>query len=161
MNRALRALLCMTAISSFGSARAADLLYTPVNPSFGGSPLNSTHLFAGANAQRTATASDANDDDGGDLIAGPGTGATGTSTIDFDLFVRQLQSRLLSALSSQVTSAIFGEDAQDSGTITFGDQSVTFSRDPSQIEIIITDAGDPGNSTTITIPQVVAASSIN
>lgn len=160
MNGILRALPAVALLLSVDSARAADLLYTPVNPSFGGNPLNSTHLFAGANAQRTATASDA-DDGRGDTAIGSGTGTTGTSTIDFDLFVRQLQSRLLSALSSQVTSAIFGEDAQDSGTITFGDQSVTFSRDPSQIEIVITDVADPNNSTTITIPQVVSASAIN
>ena len=29
---------------------ASELVYTPVNPNFGGNPLNSSHLFNGANA---------------------------------------------------------------------------------------------------------------
>lgn len=30
--------------------QASELVYTPVNPNFGGNPLNTSHLFAGANA---------------------------------------------------------------------------------------------------------------
>ena len=32
------------------STQATELIYTPVNPSFGGNPLNSSHLFNVANA---------------------------------------------------------------------------------------------------------------
>lgn len=31
-------------------SQASELVYTPVNPNFGGNPLNTSHLFAGANA---------------------------------------------------------------------------------------------------------------
>ncbi|MBC7156547.1 MAG: hypothetical protein H5U20_03415, partial [Rhodobacteraceae bacterium] len=37
-------------------AIAGDLVYQPVNPSFGGNPGNSGHLLSIANAQRRATA---------------------------------------------------------------------------------------------------------
>lgn len=136
-----------------GGAQAGDLVYTPVNPSFGGNPLNSNHLFAGANAQRTATASDANDD----VAAGGGVDpdVTGDSSADFDLFVRQLQSRLLSALSSQVTDAIFGDNPQDSGRISFGDQQVDFEQTPTEIRLTITDFST-GTTTDIVVPQLVS-----
>jgi curli production assembly/transport component CsgF len=34
----------------------------------------------------------------------------------------------LAALSTQITDAIFGDNAQDRGTITFGSQTVSFIR---------------------------------
>lgn len=133
-------------------AFAGDLVYTPVNPSFGGNPLNSSHLFATANAQREATASDAGDD----LVAG-GDGGDGSSegNTDADLFVRQLESRLLSALASQVTEAIFGENPQDQGTVTFGDTTVTFTRSLDSITLLIVDNSD-GTVTEIVVPQLVS-----
>jgi curli production assembly/transport component CsgF len=41
------AALAMPASTAF----ADDLVYTPVNPSFGGNPFNSSHLLGVANAQ--------------------------------------------------------------------------------------------------------------
>lgn len=133
-------------------SHAADLVYTPINPSFGGNPLNSNHLFAAANAQRTATARDANDggNDSGGVIDNPDQ----NNNLDFELFVRQLQSRLLSALSSQVSEAIFGDNAQDAGLITFGDQQVSFERTPTEIRLTITDFA-AGSTTDIVVPQLV------
>lgn len=129
-------------------AMAGDLVYTPINPSFGGSPLNSAHLLGMANAQRTATASDADRNRPGDPT---GPGETPGNT-DADLFIRQLQGRLLSALAGQVTEAIFGENPQDQGTVTFGDTTVTFERTPTSIRLTITDAT---GVTVIEVPQLV------
>lgn len=130
-------------------ASAGDLVYTPVNPSFGGNPLNSAHLLGTANAQRTATASDFVPP----ATATPGSpGTPGTS--DADLFIRQLQGRLLSALAGQVTDAIFGENPQDSGTVQFGDTTVTFERTVGSIRLRITNAAD-GTVTDIVVPQLV------
>ncbi|MFY0734925.1 MULTISPECIES: curli assembly protein CsgF [Aurantimonas] len=137
------------------TATAGDLVYTPVNPSFGGNPLNSSHLFAIANAQRDATASDADDGLSGGGIGGGGGGGVGNSQAD--LFVSQLQGRLLSALASQVTEAIFGENPQDSGTVTFGDTSVTFSRTLDSIRLTIVNGAD-GTVTDIVVPQLVTSS---
>ena len=80
--------------------------------SFGGNPFNSAHLLGIANAQN-----DYKDPK-----------ATANSS-QADIFARQLQSRLLSALSSQIVDAIFGANPQDSGTITFGGQAISFVRD--------------------------------
>lgn len=132
-------------------AAAQDLVYTPVNPSFGGNPLNSAHLLGLANAQRDATASDADDDSSGGGGGGGGGGGSGDS--DVDLFIRQLQGRLLSALASQVTEAIFGENPQDSGTIQFGGTTVEFDRTADAITLRITD--ENGTVTVITVPQLV------
>lgn len=115
-------------------AQAQDLVYTPVNPSFGGNPFNSAHLLAIANAQ--------NDFE-------PEAAETSTQS-DLDRFVSSLQSRLLSSLSTQVANAIFGEDAQDEGTVVFGDQTITFVRGLDGIELTITEAD--GSQTVITVP---------
>lgn len=130
-------------------AVSAPLVYTPINPSFGGNPNNSSHLLSTASAQRTATARDADID--GDGIADPGE-IPGSS--DADLFVRQLQGRLLSALASQVTEAIFGENPQDSGTITFGDTIVRFER---TLTAIILEIEDANGTTIIEVPQLVSS----
>ncbi|MFN3524355.1 MAG: curli assembly protein CsgF [Phenylobacterium sp.] len=116
-------------------AAAQDLSYTPINPSFGGNPFNSSHLLGVAGAQNDYK-------------------EPTTATSQADLFSRQLQSRLLSALASQVTDAIFGDDPQDSGTITFGDQTITFVRSLDSVKLSISDAAT-GTVTDIEIPTFV------
>lgn len=136
----------------FGTAVSAqDLVYTPVNPSFGGNALNSSHLLGIANAQREATARDANEDS---LFGSGGDAGSGTGTSDADLFIRQLEGRLLSALAGQVTEAIFGDNPQDSGEIIFGTTSVEFINAVGSITLIITDALD-GTVTEIVVPQLI------
>lgn len=139
---------------SIGPASAQDLVYTPINPSFGGNALNSTHLLSIASAQRSATASDAPDPN--DPNAGGDDGSSGTS--DADLFVRQLEGRLLSALAGQVTEAIFGNDPQDGGLVTFGTTTVQFDRTLDSITLLITDSLD-GTVTEIIVPQLVTSGS--
>lgn len=133
---------------SLSGAWSQDIVYSPINPSFGGNPLNSSHLMGIANSQRTATARDARTNTPG---GGSDPGGTPGNT-DADLFVRQLQGRLLSALASQVTEAIFGENPQDSGTVQFGDTTVTFERSIDSITLTIT---DPTGVTVIVVPQLV------
>lgn len=135
------------------AARAGDLVYTPVNPSFGGSPLNSAHLLATASAQREETARDFRKPE---TTSPAGNTGTNNQNSDADLFVRQLQGRLLSALAGQVTDAIFGENPQDSGTVRFGDTTVTFERTLDSIRLTITNAAD-GTVTDIVVPQLVAS----
>jgi curli production assembly/transport component CsgF len=146
MNRISAGAAVALAIAVSMPALAGDLVYTPVNPSFGGNALNSSHLLGLANAQRTATARDANDGD-----SDP-TDPTTPGNTDADLFIRQLQGRLLSALASQVTEAIFGENPQDQGTVQFGDTTVEFIRTADSIRLIIT---DPTGVTEIVVPQLV------
>ena len=129
-------------------AFASDLVYTPINPTFGGNPLNSSHLLAVAGAQKTATASDAPISSSG---SGTGTGTGTTTQSQADLFLSQLEGRLLSALASQVTDAIFGADPQQSGTIVFGDTTISFDQTTADITLLIT---EDGTTTTISVPKL-------
>lgn len=135
------ALLCLLLA---GPATAEPLVFSPVNPSFGGSPLNSSHLMGLANAQRTATARD------GKSSTSSSSKPTGSSNAE--LFVRQLESRLMSSLASQVTEAIFGENSQESGTVQFGDTKVSFERTLDSIRLTIVDATGVTN---IVVPILV------
>ncbi|RZI99460.1 MAG: hypothetical protein EON90_11375 [Brevundimonas sp.] len=130
--------LALSAAAVAGGASAQDLAYTPVNPSFGGNPFNSAHLMGLANAQN-----------------GYKDPASAAPSSQADAFARQLQSRLLSALSSQLVDAIFGENPQESGTISFGGQTITFQRDLENVTLNITDDAT-GQVTTIVIPTFLA-----
>lgn len=120
-----------------GQASADDLVYTPNNPTFGGNPFNSSHLLGIANAQ--------ND------YRDPRSTANSSQA---DIFARQLQSRLLSALSSQLVDAIFGENPQERGTISFGGQTINFVRGLEEVTITITDDAT-GEETVIVVPTFV------
>jgi curli production assembly/transport component CsgF len=150
MNKTAILSIALAALAAGSTAvEAGNMVYTPVNPSFGGNPLNSSHLLSLASAQRQATASDADSDNPIDP-----TDPSGGGDSDVDLFVRQLQGRLLSALASQVTEAIFGQNPQDNGLITFGSTTVMFERTPDSIRLVITD-NDTGAVTEIIVPQLV------
>ena len=118
-------------------ASAQDLSYEPIDPSFGGNPFNSAHLLGVANAQ--------NDYDDPDRA---------TTNSQADIFARQLQSRLLSALSSQIVDAIFGDNPQERGTISFGGQTISFVRGLTEITLTITDNAT-GEVTSIVIPTFI------
>ena len=142
-------LLGMALLAAPKEVLAQDLVYQPVNPSFGGSPLNSGHLLSIANAQRNATASD--------YVAPSSSSSSGSSSAGLsqaELFARQLQSRLLSSLSSEVVDAIFGDNPQDSGTVVFGTTEISFDRGVDSIELVLTDTVD-GTVTEISVPQLV------
>ncbi|MBL4897208.1 MAG: hypothetical protein JKY75_10180, partial [Erythrobacter sp.] len=77
-----------------------------------------------------------------------------SSNSQADIFARQLQSRLLSALSSQVVDAIFGDNPQESGTISFGGQTIEFFRSLDSVTLVITN-DDTGEETRIVVPLFV------
>jgi curli production assembly/transport component CsgF len=124
-------------VVSSSSASAEDLVYQPINPSFGGNPFNSPHLLGVANAQNK--------------FKDPASASRGTEA---DIFARQLQSRLLSALSSQIVEAIFGDDPQQQGTIQFGGQTIEFVRGLEEVTLTITN-DETGEETTIVIPTFI------
>ena len=116
---------------------AQDITYQPVDPSFGGNPFNSAHLLGIANAQNKFKDPDA-----------------ANSGSDADIFARQLQSRLLSALSSQITDAIFGENAKEHGVVNFDGQTIEWQRGLDEVTLTITN-NDTGEVTTIEVPTIV------
>lgn len=93
----LKAAIAACAVACAAPLAAQDVVYEPVSPTFGGNPFNSQHVANANNDFRDPRAANSNS--------------------QADIFARQLQSRLLSALSSQIVDAIFGENPQESGTI--------------------------------------------
>lgn len=131
--------LCLLACAAVCSAplAAQDITYEPVSPTFGGNPFNSQHVLGVANANN-------------DFRDPRAT----SSNSQADIFARQLQSRLLSALSSQIVDAIFGENPQESGTISFGGQTIEFNRSLEEVTIIIRDDAT-GEETRIVVPLFI------
>jgi curli production assembly/transport component CsgF len=119
------------------AAPAQQLVYTPINPSFGGNPFNSAHLLGIANAQNNFKDPNA-----------PGSGTPAQN------FANQLQSRLLSALSNQIVNEIFGPNAQNNGTVDFGGQTISWTNELGQVTVTITNDAT-GQVTTIVVPDSV------
>ena len=116
---------------------AQDLVHEPISPTFGGNPFNSNHILGTANAQNNTTDPNAVD-----------------RNSQSSIFARQLESRLLSALSSQIVDAIFGDNPQESGTISFGGQTIEFFRSLDEVTLIIRN-DDTGEETRIVIPLFI------
>lgn len=133
-NASIVAALYVAFIYCIQPAVASELVYAPTNPSFGGNPFNSSHLLGVAAAQNKYK--DPSTVDSSDPAA---------------QFIRTLQSRLLSALATQITDVIFGENAQDSGIIRFGDQEVSFVRGVDSVQLTISNLAD-GSVTDIIVP---------
>jgi curli production assembly/transport component CsgF len=123
-----------------GGALASDIVYTPTNPSFGGNPFNSSHLLGVANAINKYKDPDAVD-----------------SNNPADQFLRTIQNRIVSAVANQIVDLIFGENAQDSGTVRFGDQQIDFTRGADTVTLVITNDLD-GSTTEIVVPLISTGS---
>ena len=119
--------------SAGGACEAQELSFKFTNPSFGGNPFYADHLLAVATAQRPEKPSE---EDG--LSEG-------------EQFARQIQSRILSALSSSIVEAITGSAPGTSGEFTVGDQTIFFERTLTEIRLTITD-NVTGEVTVIVVP---------
>lgn len=137
MKRFAATAVAIGGLMTAGPALAQDLVHQPISPTFGGNPFNSSHVLGIANAQNKTT--DPNAVDRNDQSS---------------IFARQLESRLLSALSSQIVDAIFGDNPQEQGTITFGGQTIEFFRSLDEVTLIIRD-DDTGEETRIVIPLFI------
>jgi curli production assembly/transport component CsgF len=134
-------LICLSAASA-RSLGASDLVYRPANPAFGGNPNNTTHLLGTANAQNDFTAPQAP------------SGGSGGRVDQSELFVRQLQSRLLSGLSERVAQAILGTGPNsDNGEVTLGDQTISWTKIDNEIQLSIFNALT-GTTTVIRVPDL-------
>lgn len=116
---------------------AGDVVYTPINPSFGGNSFNSAHLLGLATAQNEHKEKP----------------KTAEPLSNSDRFVQMLEARLYSGLAQQVSDAIFGQNAANTGTIRFNDQEVFFERANGEIRIAITDF-TTGQVTQISVPTL-------
>jgi curli production assembly/transport component CsgF len=118
-----------------GVAGAGSLVYTPTNPAFGGSPLNGSWLLSQGQAENQFTKN--------------GSSSAAATPTQSQIFAQQLQSQLYASLANQITQSIFGANAQQSGTFTFQNTTVTFAKVNGQTNITIFD----GTTTTqISVP---------
>ncbi|MBI6952221.1 curli assembly protein CsgF [Pseudomonas sp. B21-023] len=109
---ARRIAACLLAVGLGGQALATELVYTPVNPSFGGNPINGAWLLNNAQAQ--------NDYDDPDL-KDRSSAFAGTSALE--RFSNQLESRLLGQLLDNISNGNTGSMSTDAFLIDVIDDS--------------------------------------
>ena len=134
------ALFCTVVLSISVSASAAELQYTPVNPNFGGSPLNGSFLLneAAANNYRYLTNKSENQQ---------ASSQTASQEV-----IQNLQQAAVNAVLSQVAQQISsGLQNNQSGSYNVAGELIDFQRVDSEININITDA-TTGAITTLQIP---------
>ena len=119
-----------------GGAHGSELVYTPINPTFGGNPMNASQLQYAATAQKPNA---------------PTTTPTQQSTSQ--QFLQMLQTQLYASLANAVSTAITGTNAQAAGTIKLDNMQVSWSTINGQKQITMTDYGT-GQITQITLPSV-------
>ena len=139
MKRLLMYVVCGIVCGLFllpaGVATATELIWTPINPSFGGYAGNASWLMASATAQN-------------DHVEKP---APYTRPSPFEDFQYTLQRSYLSRLSSQIIDEAFGEETTlEPGEYVLGDYTITITTN-GQITVVIYDTLT-GNSTTVEIP---------
>ncbi len=123
------ALAAIATLGLLGAAQAGTLVYSPTNPTFGGNPLNGSYLFNNAQVQNQFTQS-----------ASGGAGGAGAGALSpGQIFAQQLTSQLYSSLANKITTAIFGANAQTSGTFTFEGTTITYAQVGGNINISIND----------------------
>ncbi|MUJ38332.1 curli production assembly protein CsgF [Aliivibrio fischeri] len=106
---AIRNVLLMLSICIPIFVHASELVYTPVNPNFGGNPLNTSHLFGGANA--------IND------YKGPQNDSLFEQESALDRLTSSLQSRLISQLLADVGNGNTGQLITDDFILNIVDDS--------------------------------------
>ena len=126
--------LAVSLLSS--AAEAGDISYSPVNPAFGGSPLNSTFLMSTADAQNKPKKKEQKR-------------VEALSTDPMLQFTSTLQSRLLSAVSDKISDAIYGDKPANSGTFIVNNTTVSFNRVGGNVVLSLSDGI---RITNITIP---------
>lgn len=135
-------IVCIFLFVSADIAKASELVWVPINPSFGGYAGNASWLMASAQAQNKLVEK-----------ATPYTAPTTDSIADFE---RRLNSQILYRLSSKIVDEAFGEEGLLPEGITeaqyfIGDFSIGVMTDLMQITVTLTDTAT-GNTTTLQVP---------
>jgi curli production assembly/transport component CsgF len=117
--------------------QAGQLIYQPVNPNFGGSPLNGPFVLSMASSNNSR------------FLQNPNQQQAGPSTAQ--QFKSQITSALLSQIANNVSQQIIGENAKDSGSFNLAGELINFNRANGNVNITITDSAT-GGQTQIVIP---------
>jgi len=122
-----------------GHGEGSELIYSPINPSFGGNPYSASWLLSQAQAQNN--------------IQDPSreTPTSRYSQNSLENFKESLNRSILSRLSRQITSDIFGESALEEGHYEIGDYAIDVQPADDGVHIDIFDNAT-GNETTVVVP---------
>lgn len=131
-------ILIIAFLLSTVGAFSQDLIYRPLNPAFGGSPLNYSWMLNSAQVQDTTKDPKADENNG-------------FSQDPLDRFSESLNRQLLSQISRDILNTQFGEGGLTEGSYQIGDFLVDILPDFDGLTITIFDVGS-GGETTITIP---------
>ena len=127
-------LILLILISPFINAQA--LVYKPVNPAFGGDTFNYQWLLSSAEAQNKQKDKT----------------ATAEKQTDLEKFKANLNSQLLSQISSSLYRQQFGTDGIKEGSYTFGSYSVDVFPSSEGLTLNILDT-NTGEQTQVIIPN--------
>ncbi len=141
MNRSIAfALTAAVVVLGTTTARAGQLVYTPVNPTFGGAADNGAYLLDTANAVNKHGA--------------PATDSSTSSTSALSEFNQELESAILSRVASSVTSSIVGSSgALQPGTISTGQFTISVTQVSTGLLQVTTTDTTTGQSTTFQVSQ--------
>lgn len=131
-------LIVSATLAGGGVAAAGSLVYTPINPQFGGNPNNGGWMLQAATAQNDYARQQQQSQSAGASSLTPG-----------QIFAQQLTSQLYSSLANKITQAIFGPNAQPSGTFSFEGTTIQYQLVGGNIQITINDGQ---TISTVTVP---------
>ncbi len=120
------------------TVHAGELVWTPINPSFGGSSFNAQWLMNQAQQQNTFTAPTAPE-------------SRYFSRDPLQNFQESLNRQILSRLASQITRNVFGETPLEPGHFEIGTFSIDVTEGTDGIHITIFDSST-GGETNIVVP---------
>lgn len=131
------------ALLGTGAARATEIIYTPVNPNFGGAPLNAAGLLAAAQAQNDFKAPSIN---------------RNPPRTDLERFTENLQTAVLSRLTTTAVSSLFDADGRilAGKTISAGNFVITITDEGGNLVMNTTDKST-GASTRIVVGNAETA----
>jgi len=128
-------------IGSGATLQASELIYKPVNPSFGGDYFNASWLLSQAQAQNDITDPNARSSTSGLYSSDP-----------LQNFKESLNRSILSRISSRIANDIFGENGGlNQGHYEIGDYAIDVQPGDQGVNINIFDNAT-GNETTVVVP---------
>jgi len=136
-NYVVGGIACALFLAPLGVAPASELIWTPINPSFGGPSYNAQWLMASAEAQNRHIEK----------------AAPYTYVNPMDDFQNNLNRQLFSRLTTKILDEAFGEETTvplQTGQYLIGDYTIDVSTN-GNITVLITD-NITGNTTTVSVP---------
>jgi len=128
--------VCALLLANVSMAPASELVYTPINPSFGGNPFNGAWLLDSAITQNKFEEEYERD--------------------PMEYFEERLISQILYRMSRSIIEEAFGEygEAIEPGHYEIGNYHIDITTDGVIITIVIVDIGT-GDTTTVEVPYYI------